>query len=190
MRWAWLVFICSLAGCTHFDSRLDPQGILFAQRLTLMTHEYNRVHGTDYPVPQLYVDDMGLPDSAIAASQYSTWSIHLNPAWVKGDACLVVEEALPHELAHLFVYYDEYGPPQTAMLATPEGTKLVAMNGPGLQDVSSEHGPAWQTKARALGAHPCREGYCRSDENLGKNRCGEAAFAAASPPRDTHAQGQ
>jgi predicted SprT family Zn-dependent metalloprotease len=74
----------------------------------------------------------------------------------------VQHEALPHELAHLIIYYEKYGPPRTAALPTPNGIKLVAMNGPGLQDVSDEHGQEWQQVARDLGADPCKEGYCYS----------------------------
>jgi hypothetical protein len=181
MRWAaGLLFLCGLSGCTNFDARLDPQGILFAQQVSRLTAHYNDSHGTHYPVPQVSTDDIGLPASAVAASQYSTWSIHINPAWVRRDSCLVIREALPHELAHLFVYYDEYGPPQTAMLPTTEGTKLIAMNGPGLQDLSSEHGPAWQEKARQLGANPCREGYCPAANPYRREPPDCGAFASAT----------
>jgi hypothetical protein len=152
-----------LAGCASMDPRVDPTGVLFAQDLQQMTDSYNSEHGTHYPVPHLSLDAIGLPDSVVGAADYSTWTIHLNPIWVQQDHCLVEHEALPHELAHLIFYYHEYGPPKTATLPTRDGMKLVAMNGPGLQDVSEEHGPEWQAVARDLGADPCKEGYCYSD---------------------------
>lgn len=149
-----------LTGCANMDPRADSTGMLFAQDLQQLTDGYNRGHGTHYPVPKLSLDPIGLSASVVGASDYSTWTIHLNPDWVAKDHCLVVREALPHELAHLIVYYDEYGPPKTAELPTPKGMRLVAMNGPGLQDVSDEHGAQWQVVARELGADPCKEGYC------------------------------
>jgi predicted SprT family Zn-dependent metalloprotease len=152
-----------LTGCASMDTRVDPTGVLFAQDLQHMTDSYNSEHGTHYPVPHLSLDPIGLPDSVVGASDYSTWTIHLNPIWVQQDHCLVQHEALPHELAHLIFYYQKYGPPQIAALPMRNGIKLVAMNGPGLQDVSDEHGREWQQVARDLGADPCKEGYCYSD---------------------------
>jgi hypothetical protein len=149
-----------LSGCASMDPRVNPTGVLFAQDLQQLTDSYNREHGSHYPVPKLSVDAIGLPGSVVGASDYSAWTIHLNPEWVAKDHCLVEREALPHELAHLIVYYDKYGPPQNALLPTPTGTRLVAMNGPGLQDLGDEHGARWQTVARDLGADPCKEGYC------------------------------
>lgn len=157
-----LFCLAALAGCSNVDPRMDPQGALFAAQLTRMTGDYNAAHGTRYPVPQISLDAQGLPDSVVGAADFSHWTIHINPLWVHKDPCLVDQEALAHELAHLFVYYDEYGPPQSALLNTAKGMQLVAMNGPGLADLSEEHGAAWQSKARALGADPCREGYCYS----------------------------
>jgi hypothetical protein len=152
-----------LSACASMDPRVDPTGVLFAQELQQMTQSYNQEHGTHYPVPHLTLDPDGLPASVVGAADYSTWTIHLNPVWVQQDHCLVQQEALPHELAHLIFYYDKYGPPETAPLPTRNGIKLVAMNGPGLQDMSDEHGSAWQALARSLGADPCKEGYCYSD---------------------------
>ena len=142
---------------------MDPASLLYSRQLGRMTEQYNAAHGTHYPAPQVSVDAMNLPDSVVGAADFTHWSVHLNPLWVKKDPCLVDREALAHELAHLFVDYDEYGAPQSALLSTPTGTKLVAMNGPGLQDLGEEHGSAWQAKARALGADPCNEGYCYSE---------------------------
>lgn len=158
-----LVVLCGLlAGCSSMDARQTSQDVAFNRQAAQLTAAYNRSHGTHYPVPHLSIDASGLGDSVISAAEYSSWTIHLNAEWVERDVCMVDKEALPHELAHLFVYYDEYGPPRTATLPTATGPKLVAMNGPGLQDVSEEHGAAWQAKARALGADPCKEGYCYS----------------------------
>ena len=151
-----------LAGCGSVDPRMDPQGALFTAQLTRMTSDYNALHGTQYPAPRISLDAMGLPSSVVGAADFTHWTVHINPLWVEKDPCLVDREALAHELAHLFVYYDEYGPPQSALLNTGKGMQLVAMNGPGLADVSEEHGAAWQAKARALGADPCKEGYCYS----------------------------
>ncbi|HEX2667393.1 MAG TPA: hypothetical protein VHP13_03375 [Gammaproteobacteria bacterium] len=157
------LFLClSLAACTHMDPRLNPQGVLFAEQLDGMTARYNLAHGTDYPAPQLSLDAMPAQPSVIGTADYSAWTIHINSAWLKRNPCLVQGEALPHELAHLFVYYDKYGPPQTVTLNGRRGPVQVAMNGPGLQDLSEEHGKEWQATARALGADPCREGYCYS----------------------------
>lgn len=158
-----LLGLLSLAGCYTLDPRVDPTGVLYSQQLSRMTSDYNAQHHTHYPAPQLSLDAMNLPDSVVGAADFTHWTVHINPLWVKKDPCLVDREALAHELAHLFVYYDEYGPPQTAMLSTPSGARLVAMNGPGLQDLSTEHGVDWQAKARALGSDPCKEGYCPSD---------------------------
>ncbi|HEY1992169.1 MAG TPA: hypothetical protein VGH71_06865 [Gammaproteobacteria bacterium] len=158
-----LLSLLSLAGCTNLDPRLDPTGLVYSQQVSRMTGAYNAAHGTHYPVPQVNIDAMNLADSVVGAADFTHWSLHINPLWVKKDPCLVDREALAHELAHLFVYYDEYGPPQSAMLSTPLGAKLVAMNGPGLADLGEEHGAAWQVKARALGADPCKEGYCYSE---------------------------
>ena len=157
-----LLSMISLAGCSSMDPRLDPTGLVYSRQVSRMTSGYNAAHGTHYPVPQLSLDAMNLPTSVVGAADFSHWTVHINPLWVKKDPCLVDREALAHELAHLFVYYDEYGPPRSALLNTDKGTRLVAMNGPGLQDLSSEHGAAWQAKARALGADPCKEGYCYS----------------------------
>lgn len=153
-----------LAGCAGMDPRTDPTGVLFAQDLQRMTDSYNSEHDTHYPVPRVSLDATGLPASVVGAADYSAWAIHLNPDWVAKDDCLVLREALPHELAHLIVYYDKYGPPKTAELPTPRGMRLVAMNGPGLQDLSDEHGSQWQAVARDLGADPCKEGYCYSPQ--------------------------
>jgi hypothetical protein len=151
-----------LAGCSSMDAHQTTQDAAFNRQLAHLTANYNHSHGTHYPVPLLSMDGSGLGDSVIGAAEYSSWTIHLNPEWVAKDVCMVDQEALPHELAHLFVYYDEYGPPRTATVPTSMGPKLVAMNGPGLQDVSEEHGVAWQKVARDLGADPCKEGYCYS----------------------------
>jgi hypothetical protein len=151
-----------LAGCASMDPRMDPTGVLFAQDLQRMTQQYNAAHGTHYPAPRVSLDAMGFPASVVGAADYSAWTIHLNPAWAAKDDCLVAREALPHELAHLIVYYQRYGAPRNVQLPTPNGMKLVAMNGPGLQDVGDEHGAEWQTVARELGADPCKEGYCYS----------------------------
>ena len=170
-----------LAGCSSMDPRLQTQADSFSRQVTQLTDSYNRDHGSHYPVPKVVVDPRGLSQSVIGAAAYSSWTIHLNAEWVEKDVCMVDQEALPHELAHLFVYYDKYGPPQTAMLSTASGPKLVAMNGPGLQDVSEEHGAAWQTMARALGADPCKEGYCPSPRPYKKFplQCGLDASVAA-----------
>lgn len=179
-----------LTGCASMDPRADPTGVLFARDLQRLTDGYNREHGTHYPVPKLSLDPIGLSASVVGASDYSTWTIHLNPAWVAKGDCLVAREALPHELAHLIVYYDEYGPPRTAELPTPKGMRLVAMNGPGLQDVSDEHGPEWQVVARELGADPCKEGYCYAARPYKKYplTCAtakrELAVAELSPPTE------
>jgi hypothetical protein len=157
------VLVCSaLTACTNMDPRLSPEGALFVKQAAGLTDAYNRRHGTHYPVPHLSLDAMPGQASVVGTADYSAWTIHINPLWAQKDPCTVRKEALPHELAHLFVYYDQYGPPQTATLFTRDGLKQVAMNGPGLQDSSEEHGPAWQGMARALGADPCREGYCYS----------------------------
>ncbi|HEY1773238.1 MAG TPA: hypothetical protein VGH91_08610 [Gammaproteobacteria bacterium] len=180
-----------LAGCASMDPRVDPTGVLFAQDLRHLTDSYNSTHGTHYPVPRLDLESIGLPDSVVGASDYSSWTIHLNPDWVAKDHCLVEKEALPHELAHLIVYYDEYGPPKTAELQTSAGTKLVAMNGPGLEDLGEEHGAQWQAVARELGADPCKEGYCYAARPYKKYplTCAPAkralAVASVSPPAET-----
>jgi hypothetical protein len=157
-----LVLCCMLAGCSSMEPRMQSQANSFSRQVSQLTDSYNLAHGTHYPVPKLQIDSSGMTQSVIGAAAYSSWTIHLNAEWVEKDVCIVNQEALPHELAHLFVYDDKYGPPQTAMLPTPLGLKLVAMNGPGLRDLSEDHGLAWQTKARALGADPCKEGYCYS----------------------------
>jgi hypothetical protein len=179
-----------LGGCASMDPRMDPTEVLFAQYLQHLTDSYNREHSTHYPVPKLSLEPIGLSASVVGASDYSTWTIHLNPDWVAKDHCLVEQEALPHELAHLIVYYDEYGPPRTAELPTPKGMRLVAMNGPGLQDVSDEHGAQWQMVARELGADPCKEGYCYAARPYKKYppTCApakrELAVASVSPPAE------
>lgn len=159
-------FLClglvSLAACANVDPRVDLYGLGYTQRVSEMTAHYNATHGTHYPAPQVSLAPIELPDSVVGAADFTRWSVDINPLWVKKDPCLVDREALAHELAHLFVDYDEYGPPRSAMLSTRRGATLVAMNGPGLQDLSEEHGTAWQDKARALGADPCKEGYCHS----------------------------
>lgn len=182
-----LLSLAVLAACTSMDPRVNPTGALFAQQIDRMTGGYNATHGTHYPVPQLSVDAQGLPDSVVGAADFTHWSIHLNPLWVKKDPCLVDREALAHELAHLFVYYDEYGPPQSALLDTGKGMQLVAMNGPGLADLGEEHGAVWQAKARALGADPCKEGYCYSDRPYKRYPiacAGTETALAMSKPRD------
>ena len=164
MRSGWLVLLCgSLSACSNLDPRLDPQGALFTRQVQRMTEDYNRGHGTRYPVPQLAEEEMASLPSVVGAADYSRWTIHINKLWARKDPCIVMQEALAHELAHLFVYYDEFGPPQTAFINTSKGMTLVAMNGPGLQDSTVEHGSEWQAKARQLGADPCREGYCFSE---------------------------
>lgn len=155
--------LATLAGCSSVGTSLSPDEALYSRQISRMTDDYNAAHGTHYPVPRLSLDAQGLSTSVVGAADFSHWSIHINPLWVKKDPCLVDQEALAHELAHLFVYYDEYGPPQSALLDTGKGMQLVAMNGPGLADLGQEHGAAWQTKAKALGADPCKEGYCYSD---------------------------
>jgi len=165
MRLGWLMVACclGLSACSNLDPRLNPAGALFAQRMTHLTETYNQRYGTHYPVPHLSIEDMSSRPTVVSAAEYSAWTVHINRLWVLKDPCTVDHEALAHELAHLFVYYDKYGPPQTALLNTAKGMQLVAMNGPGLlQDSTVEHGPEWQAKARALGADPCREGYCYS----------------------------
>ena len=147
-----LLSMVTLAGCDSLDPRMDPTGLVYSQQISRMTTDYNAAHGTRYPAPQVSLDAMNLPDSVVGAADFAHWTVHINPLWVKKDPCLVDQEALAHELAHLFIYYDEYGPPQSALLSTPTGAKLVAMNGPGLEDVSEAHGATWQAKARALGA--------------------------------------
>lgn len=166
-----------LAGCSSMDPRLQSQSTAFSHQVTQLTSSYNQSHGTHYPVPRVSLDNRGLGESVIGAAEYTSWTIHLNVEWVERDICMVDQEALPHELAHLFVYYDKYGPPRTAMVPTSSGPKLVPMNGPGLQDVSEEHGAAWQKTARALGADPCKEGYCYSPQPYKKLplRCGSSA---------------
>jgi hypothetical protein len=163
------------------DARQTSQAAALNRQAAQLTATYNRSHGTHYPAPSLKIDSQGLGDSIIGAAEYSSWTIHLNPEWVEKDVCMVDQEALPHELAHLFVYYDQYGPPQTAMLPTPQGPKLVAMNGPGLQDMGEEHGSAWQKMARDLGADPCKEGYCYSPRPYKKFplKCGLGTSSAS-----------
>ena len=177
-----LGIICLLlAGCSSMDPHLQTQADSFSRQVARLTAQYNHAHGTDYPVPKLVIDSKGLSESVIGAAAYSSWTIHLNAEWIERDVCMVGREALPHELAHLFVYYDEYGPPQTAMLPTSTGPKLVAMNGPGLQDLGEEHGATWQQVARDLGADPCKEGYCYSAQPYKKFplHCGLGASVAS-----------
>jgi hypothetical protein len=195
MRSGMVVLLCCglLAGCSNLDPRLDPQGALFTQDVQRMTEDYNHVHGTRYPVPQLNEDEMASLPSVVGAADYSRWTIHINKLWVRKDPCTVRREALAHELAHLFVYYDQFGPPQTAFINTSRGMQLVAMNGPGLQDSSVEHGSQWQVKARELGADPCREGYCFSERPYKKYppECDGGMLAAApSAPPAIPVQGQ
>lgn len=185
-RAVWLCAL-ALAGCTSVDPRLSPEGALFTDRLTALTESYNQAHGTHYPVPKLSLDEMPAQPSIIGEAEFSTWTVHINRRWVQKDPCIVRDEALPHELAHLFIYYNKYGPPQIAYLDSPKGMQLVAMNGPGLQDYSTEHGGDWQAMARSLGANPCAEGYCQAAHikryPLTCPRPPQRAFALADAPK-------
>src|SRR4051812_48292555 len=110
-----------LAGCSSMDPRLQSPTDSFSRQGGQLTDSYNLAHGTHYPVPKLEIDPSGMADSVIGAAAYSSWTIHLNAEWVEKDVCMVDQEALPHELAHLFVYYDKYGPPRNATVPTPLG---------------------------------------------------------------------
>jgi hypothetical protein len=123
----------------------------------------------------------------IASANYSTWSISINGLWLKKDPCIVYKEAVAHELAHLLVDYQQYGTPRAATMNTRSGPVVVAFNGPvELQDPSLEHGKAWQDMALELGAHPCEEGYCRSNHPYSKSplSCSATDYALlhATPP--------
>jgi hypothetical protein len=152
-----------LAACSSVNVKdITPETTLRHEMTQLVDH-YNSIHGTNYPTPKLKIEDFNNFPSVVAAADYSDWTVLINQSWVNKDMCLVYKEALAHELAHLFVYYDQYGPPQTVLFPTTRGAEMIALNGPPLlQDTMDEHGRAWQEKARALGAHPCKEGYCRT----------------------------
>jgi hypothetical protein len=152
-----------LAACSSVDVKVTTPEAALRQQMMHLVDNYNSIYGAHYPMPQLRVEIFSNSPTVIAAADYSDWAVLVNQTWVDKNLCLVSKEALPHELAHLFVYYDQYGPPQTVMFSAAHGAEMVALNGPPLlQDTMDEHGPAWQVKARALGAHPCKEGYCRT----------------------------
>jgi predicted SprT family Zn-dependent metalloprotease len=141
----------------------SPEEAALTNQMSRLVTAYNQRHGTDYRVPAVSFEDHPDQPTTIASADYSRWSVNVSKTWMKKDPCLVAHEAVPHELAHLLVDMRHYGPPETMTLMTREGPKLMAFNGPPpLEDRSDEHGPEWQDMARELGAHPCREGYCRS----------------------------
>lgn len=159
-----MLLVCSLlSACSSMEALQSPEEASLTTQMSGLVGAYNQRHGTDYRVPQvLFVDHLDQP-STIASADYAGWAISVNKTWMKKDPCLVAHEAVPHELAHLLVDVRQYGLPVTTILATREGPKVMAFNGPPpLEDRSEEHGPEWQDMARELGADPCREGYCRS----------------------------
>lgn len=165
---ALLLLLSLLSGCGSIGSVQDSQEALVIDRVTQVMTAYNAAHGTHYDVPQVVFDDYLERPSEIAAADYSRWTIHFNRLWLTKSPCMLYKEAVPHELAHLVADYQQYGRPQTVLMSTARGAQLVAMNVPPLQDSADEHGRAWQEVARAMGANPCKEGYCRDPRPYSK----------------------
>ena len=165
-----LILACSLlTGCGGLPQRHSPQEAALTNQVVKMVTDYNRRHGTRYAVPSMIFEDRPASPTMIASANYTMWSIRVNKLWIKQDPCLVFKEAVAHELAHLLVYYQEYGEPITVTLQSRTGAHIVAFNGPPmLQNSMDEHGKAWQTMARELGADPCKEGYCYSPRPYSK----------------------
>lgn len=159
-----MLLVCSLlSACSSMEALPSPEETSLTTQMSRLVAAYNQRHGTDYRVPQVQFEDRLDQSTTIASADYASWSISVNKTWMKKDPCLVAHEAVPHELAHLLVDVRQYGLPETMILATRKGPKVMAFNGPPpLTDRSDEHGPEWQGMARELGADPCREGYCRS----------------------------
>ena len=159
-----MLLICSLlSACSSMEALQSPEEASLTMQMSRLVADYNQRHGTDYRVPSVLFEDHADQPTTIASADYVNWSVSVNKTWMKKDPCLVAHEAVPHELAHLLVDVKHYGLPETTILDTREGPKVVAFNGPPpLEDRSEEHGPEWQDMARELGADPCREGYCRS----------------------------
>ena len=157
-----LLFVAlSLAACADAPAVDRSEEMLIDSTVVQLTADYNRTHATRYPVAHVRFQDFPNQPSTVGGAEYSRWTIVLNPLWVRRDLCTVCKEAIAHELAHLFVDYDDYGPPRTVLIDTTRGMQFLSLNGPPhFQDSATEHGPAWQAKARALGADPCKEGYC------------------------------
>ena len=150
-----------LTACADAPAVDRSEEMLIDHEVAQLTVDYNRAHATRYPVPLVRLRDFPNQPSTVGAADYSRWTIVLNPLWLRRDLCTVYKEAIAHELAHLFVDYDDYGQPRTVLVNTRHGMQFLTLNGPPLlQDSATEHGLAWQEKARALGADPCKEGYC------------------------------
>ena len=165
-----MLLICSLlSACSSMEALQSPEEAALTAQMSRLVAAYNQRHGTDYRAPLVLFVDQADDPTTIASADYADWSISVNKSWIKKDPCLVAQEVVPHELAHLLVDVQHYGPPESVTLLTREGPKVVAFNGPPLlEDQSEEHGPEWQVMARELGAHPCREGYCYSPRPYSK----------------------
>jgi uncharacterized protein YceK len=159
-----MLLVCSLlSACSSMEALQSPKEAALTAQMSKLVAAYNQRHGTAYRVPLVSFEDHADQATTIASADYADWSISVSKTWMKKDPCLVAREAVPHELAHLLVDVRHYGMPETMILDSREGPKVMAFNGPPpLEDQSDEHGPEWQDMARELGAHPCREGYCRS----------------------------
>ncbi len=182
-----LLALTLLGACSSMDPKLVTHQTMLDDKLQKLLMAYNARHGTHIEAPSLSISDQPEQPGMIASANYSTWSISVNGLWLKKDPCIVYKEAVAHELAHLLVDYQQYGTPRAATLLTPKGPMVVAFNGPQeLQDPSLEHGKAWQDMARELGAHPCKEGYCRSSHPYSKSplTCSAADYALmhTTPP--------
>jgi hypothetical protein len=189
-RLLFLLSITFLGACSTVDPRLNTQQSVLDGKLQRLLADYNARHHTHVEVPVLKIEDNTDQPGKIAEADYSTWSISVNGLWLKKDPCIVYKEAVAHELAHLLVYYQQFGAPRAATMLTRTGPVVVAFNGPAeLQDSSLEHGKVWQDMALELGAHPCEEGYCRSAHPYSKSplTCSAADYALlqATPPSAT-----
>lgn len=156
-----LMSLLLLTACSSLNPRTENQQTLLDTKLRHLLAAYNTRHGTHIQLPRITVADQPDQPSMIASTDYATWSISVNPAWIRKNPCLVYHEAMAHELAHLIADYLQYGKPRSAILMSRNGPFTVAFNGPpALQDPGDEHGKLWQTLAFELGANPCKEGYC------------------------------
>ena len=159
-----MLLACSLlSACSSMEALQSPEEASLTTQMSRLVVAYNQRHGTNYRTPLVMFEDHLDQATTIASADYASWTISVNKTWIKKDPCLVAHEAVPHELAHLLVDVRHYGLPETMILDTREGPKVMAFNGPPpLEDRSDDHGAEWQDMARELGADPCREGYCRS----------------------------
>lgn len=153
-----VIFLAAcLTGCGYRPSA-NQQKVM--TEVANMVTTYNAQNGTHYPQPNITFLQSDLPD-IVGDADYGTWTLQFNASWVEQKPCWILKEGVPHEVAHLFVEYDQYGPPRTAYVEGPNGSVPVTFNGPKpLTDDATLHNDKWRAMAAKLGANPCKEGYC------------------------------